>query len=725
MVRARKLLKRRLRFGAFMLLAWPLPCGAACSDLLPTTAQVAAPSRKLQADDLLRLRDIGIADSSMVRQKSPLGLSPDGRTLAFILRHADPDTNNYCMGLVRLDLHGAAPPQLLDLGGEPMLIEFDVEGGRMTAGGLYSPAPRWSPDGKAIAYLRRDRGVTQLWVVSAGGGDARPITKGAVDVEDFAWDPDRRHILFGSRPQRREIGRAVDVEGKGGWLYDDRIAPQVGPRPRPSGATPVVVTRIALDGLPAGGKSNADLLNADDAVEESPLPSTRTPDGRRAWIAQVGAGPLARKQLFAAMPDGRPTPCETEECARDILQLWWDRSGGEIRFLRREGWARDHMAIYGWRPGSKDVRLIRRTEDVLLGCLAGGEGLICLSENSTTPRHIVTIDLVMGAVRTLFDPNPEFGAIRLGAVQRLRWRNDRKLEAWGDLVLPPHYRAGDKLPLIIVQYHSDGFLRGGTGDEYPIQLFAAHGFAVLSLERPGFAAEAVPGLKSWDEFNAANMKNWAERWNLLSSLMTGIDKVIALDIVDPKRIGITGLSDGASTARFALINRPIFAAAAISSCCFDPAMTMMQAGTAFADKMQSIGLPSFTRPDPDYWRPYAFPLNAAKLDRPLLMQLADEEYSLALESFTALREQGQPVEMRIFPGEYHVKWQPAHRRAIYSRNLDWFSYWLQARRDPDPAKGEQYARWDMMRDCLAKRQAGALDADQRRKCRPPFAAATP
>jgi hypothetical protein len=79
------------------------------------------------------------------------------------------------------------------------------------------------------------------------------------------------------------------------------------------------------------------------------------------------------------------------------------------------------------------------------------------------------------------------------------------------------------------------------------------------------------------------------------------------------------------------------------------------------------------------------------------MQISDSEMVYALETFSALREQGQPVEMYVFPGEFHFKWQPAHRRAVYERNLDWFAFWLQGREDPDPAKAAQYKRWEALR----------------------------
>src|SRR3546814_6203526 len=105
------------------------------------------------------------------------------------------------------------------------------------------------------------------------------------------------------------------------------------------------------------------------------------------------------------------------------------------------------------------------------------------------PRSIRTYTLLPYTTLFRSDPNPEFASLRLGTVERLTWRNNLGLPAWGDLVLPPDRTPGEKLPLIIVQYHSDGFLRGGTGDEYPIFPLAARGFAVLSIENPPTIAQ--------------------------------------------------------------------------------------------------------------------------------------------------------------------------------------------------------------------------------------------
>ena len=56
------------------------------------------------------------------------------------------------------------------------------------------------------------------------------------------------------------------------------------------------------------------------------------------------------------------------------------------------------------------------------------------------------------------------------------------------------------------------------------------------------------------------------------------------------------------------------------------------------------------------------------------MQLADSELLSSLHAYTALEAAGQPVDLYFYPNEFHFKWQPAHRQAVYDRNLDWFSF---------------------------------------------------
>jgi dipeptidyl aminopeptidase/acylaminoacyl peptidase len=99
-------------------------------------------------------------------------------------------------------------------------------------------------------------------------------------------------------------------------------------------------------------------------------------------------------------------------------------------------------------------------------------------------------------------------------------------------------------------------------------------------------------------------------------------------------------------------------------------------GLAYSDATTRWGYPPPGTDNPAFWRPYSLAANAGKMRTPLLMQLADREYRLAVETYAALDHAGAPVEMYVFPDENHVKSHPEHRLAIYERNLAWFDFWL-------------------------------------------------
>src|SRR5262249_40186815 len=105
----------------------------------------------------------------------------------------------------------------------------------------------------------------------------------------------------------------------------------------------------------------------------------------------------------------------------------------------------------------------------------------------------------------------------------------------------------------------------------------------------------------------------------------------------------------------------------------------------------------------DRWREFSVSLNADRVRAPLLINAADHEMLGALMPVRALEDAGRAVEMYVFPDEYHQKWQPAHRLAIYERNIDWMNFWLRGVENPDPEKADQYQRWRAMRDRAAAR----------------------
>lgn len=663
---------------------------AGCTDLMPDTRAGDGPKRQIMVEDLIQLRDIGFPDAA-VTGPSPLAVSPDGTRIAFVLSRADVATNSYCRALVIVPVEGGAP-RVVDRGGEFISLGSFVRGLWVDTGFPALVTPAWSPDGRSIAFIKREHGISQAVMVHFDRSGPPISTQLTVDVEDLWWDRQGK-LYVATRPGVEDAAAAIDKEGESGWLYDSRIAPNYGPRPRVR-ASDAPMTVWEVD--PAIGSTRPRRAGL-SALPDRSTTTAVSSAGNRAWLERSGTSPFAPQQIWATDANGKKVACGSERCGGRFLGIWWDDGGREVRFLRREGWNQETYALYRWQVGARGPTRSFATTDVIQNCVPARAKLVCTFENSTTPRRIVLVDAERGRWRTVFDPNPEFRRLRLGAVRRLRFRNDRGFEAWGDLVLPPTYRKGTRLPMILVQYNSRGFLRGGTGNEYPILPLAAQGFAVFSFERPRAVASADPTLRTDEELNAANEKGWAERRSVLSAMLAGTDAAIATGSVDPERVGITGLSDGATAVRFALINSDRFAAAAISSCCLEPKTVMTYGGIAWAEFNRAVGYPTATVDAPAFWRPMSLALNAGKIDTPLLMQLSDDEHLLALEAFTALREQGKPVELYVFPDEHHVKWQPVHRLAIYNRNLDWFNFWLSGVRDSDPRKIPQYERWSTLR----------------------------
>ncbi len=397
----------------------------------------------------------------------------------------------------------------------------------------------------------------------------------------------------------------------------------------------------------------------------------------------------------------RAYPCTTAACADRIAGMWW-LGPGELLFLR--DWGTDRLGaveLFRWRPGTAPVSILRTT-DVLIDCQLGMGALYCARESAERPRYLERLSLRDGSGTTVFDPNPAFRAVQLGAVRRLAVRAADGAPTFADLVLPPGHRPGERHPMIVVQYQSRGFLRGGVGDEYPVHLFAANGYAVLSYQRPMAFADGYKA-RDLNEFQRINTSGFADRRRVFTALEAAVDGAIATGTVDADRLGITGLSEGASSAIWAILATPRYRAAAISSCCEDPYPSFYSNGPAYARDMKRWGYPL---PDEDrdgFWRTFSLALGADRVAAPLLLQMSDQEFRFALQAVGSLKDAGKPVELYVFPNEFHNKWQPEHRAAIYARAIDWFDFWLRGRVDPAPGKAPQYARWQAMRSAVPPR----------------------
>jgi dipeptidyl aminopeptidase/acylaminoacyl peptidase len=668
-----------------------------CGAILPPQ-QLPAGRRTLQPEDLARLRDIGPVEPQAFAEPF-FTLSPDGRWAAFQLRQSDPQRNRYCLAMMILDLARKDPPRIVDEGGEVLLFTLDFRGiADFPMGYVRVITPRWSSDGKWIAFLKHSGGTTQVWRAFADGSGSAPLTHSDVDVVDFRIGPDGSSIVYATRPGIERQQRENDREGLNGWHYDDRFVPFLSKRPLPQ--APVARQVQVLD--PATGKvrgptpGEAALVAADHQIIANAGAPAQDSGGLEITGTNLSGGAQAGS-FHAQPPNGSAATCGAPQC-EGAMKPWWMPGKTHVRFFRAEGWANASTAIYDWNVRDGAVRRLYLTDDLLSSCTPDANTLICRVDSSLEPGRLVRLDPASGRRETLFDPNPEFARLTLGKPERLRWSNKFGSETIADLVLPVGYRRGRKYPLVVVQYDTRGFLRGGTDDEYPIQAFANRGYAVLSFKRPQFAA--ARGAKNYEEVGRQNLKQFADRRNVEASLEGGVKIAIDRGIADPLRIGITGLSDGSSTVEWALIHSSLFSAAATSSCCWD-STGIATVGPSAARHFRDEGYPGVLGRNDPFWKEVSLSDNARRISTPILVNASEEEFLDSLLTYTALREAGAPIDLFVYPGEYHARWQPAHRLATYRRSLDWFDYWLRGVRSTDSNRQGELKEWDRL-----KRDAG-------------------
>ncbi|MDV3257823.1 MAG: Atxe2 family lasso peptide isopeptidase, partial [Sphingomonas sp.] len=466
-------------------------------------------------------------------------ISPDGSKAAFQLRQARPATNRYCLAMIVVELNEKPSPRIADLGGQLLLLTIDNRGISGYPTGITSVVtPRWSTDGRWIAFLKKSSGTTQVWRAMVDGSGSNPLTNSASDIVDFRLGGDGTTLIYATKPGLEKARSEREEEARKGFHFDGRFWPFASnlPFPRAPVAREVKVLELSTGNVRAANKAEAALIGAGQGLIAT---AGAVPDGQDdLWISATDlSGGALPASLHARMPGGRTVVCDRPEC-KGALNPWWMPGKQRVRFIRRTGWARSSTAIYEWIPARKEARQIYITDDVLASCTPAGKALACLRESSLQPRRLELLDPTTGKRQTIFDPNPEFARLTLGSVRRLRWRNSFGVETVGDLVLPVGYRSGQQYPLIVVQYDTRGFLRGGTGDEYPVQVFANRGYAVLSFSRPEAIGD-IRGSKDFTEARRQNLKAFADRRNVHSSLERGIQLAIELGIVDPKRIGIT------------------------------------------------------------------------------------------------------------------------------------------------------------------------------------------
>lgn len=634
----------------------------------------------------LDIRELGGADGGLT-------LSPDGRYLAVIERSLDLEADAYTHTLMLINTRTGETRAGADAGG---FIHHSSSNGRRQGAALLRRAV-WSPDGRRIAYLFGGAGDRVfLDVASGNGGSVRRIFDGPGEVHRFAWIDDT-HLVIESGAARTSIEAAAAAARRDGFLLDARLEPLMGLMPEHD---PRIGRSYTLVDVESGVSSVADETTHDQlsgALSSAPsrasLRRALSEAGEVALIRALPAlGSRAPLQLVFTDAAGVERVCPHAACTGEISGPWLAR--GRVLFLRVEAPTRTTTTLYEWDPRSNALRRVRSSEELLVECVYAAH-LMCLREATLSPRTIVSINPHSGRSRTLYDPNPAWRDRRMPRVDRLDATDRFGNPTFAHLVYPLRYDARRSYPMVIVQYRSRGFLRGGVGGEIPIHALAERGYFVLSFERPQHVADRTT------QSNAAALVQeeleGLERESKLSALYALVDMALTHASIDAARIGLTGLSDGAETAYWALQDSDRFAVAVISSPPLDPMSYSLvsEEFTNGARRLRDRAGPWPDTQDPwaSHWRDKPAVNHVEQIHTPILLQLADQEALPAFPFYRRMREHDRAIEMFIYPDAYHVKHRPRQLLAAQMRALAWLDFWLRDVEVIDDADPARIGRW--------------------------------
>jgi dipeptidyl aminopeptidase/acylaminoacyl peptidase len=630
-----------------------------------------------------------------LRQVAEARISPDGSRVA--LQIARPRTEAEPPGGAIQELWLAAP------GSEPVRFTADEHGDR---------EPRWSPDGRQIAFLSRRTGseFTQVYLIAVDGGEAQRLTDAEHSVLAFKWSPDGRSIAYTVTDPKTKDEQEAERKGRD-WTVADRNykhirlhAVDVATR-KAHVVTTADLTVHDFDWSPDGRQlviAAADTPTIDDSfmkqqIQTVPaaggvprlvvptagkLSSPRwSPDGR--WIAWLGAtalnDPSAGSVFVVSAFTGEGLENLTPNYDGSATSLSWvPGAPGTLAFLAIE---RQDTKAHAIALPAKTRTPIPIGNLAVFGALSFSRDGRRVAFAASTPTHPVEAFIadIGGGAKRLTTLNPQLAGVGLGRQEIVRWKAKDGLDVEGVLVKPVGYRAGERYP-VVMQPHGgpeSADVNGwyGTYSRWG-QMLAGRGFATFY---PNYRGSIGRGVKyAMGDHRDLMGKEFQD-------MLDGLDHLIAIGVADRDRIGVGGGSYGGYTSAWA---------ATYASERFKAAVMWMgisnwysMTGTSdifFENSTVHWDLVMYDN-YPIYWErsPLA---HIAKANTPTLIVhgAADPRVPIgqSQEMYTALKWKGVPVEFVTYPREGHGVGERAHQEDFMRRVTAWFEKYL---KDARPA----------------------------------------
>lgn len=643
------------------------------------------PARVPTLDDLLTLKSVGGTQ-----------ISPDGKWVAYTVGYGDFKQDAF---ITQIWLAETATGKSIQL----------------TRSDKSSTTPRWSPDGKWLAFLsNRIEDKNQIFVIDPTGGEAQQLTKSETAIGNFNWSDDGKTIAYtANEPTAQPLKDRKDYYGdydvvREGYTYvhlwtldvaEGMKAPIVGKQRTTRkdfsvdsfswshDGTSIVFSATINPDLIQGVTSDIYLLKlSDDSVKKivgQPGPDNNprfSPDGKQIVFSSAMGNTTffaSNSRLAIVGVDGGTPRSITDSFDENPGLLDWKANG--IYFA---GSQKTASHLFRLDPATSKITRISAPDNLMAGSFSFTRNADRLAFTIASPASMSEVfvsDMRSFAPRKLTDFNDQARSFILGTREVISWKSQDGTTIEGVLIKPANFDATKKYPLLCI-------IHGGpTGIDrpvlltpdaryYPSDIWAARGALILKVNYRGSAGYG-------EQFRKLNVRNLGvgDAWDVLS----GVDYLIAKGWVDKDKVACMGWSQGGYISAFLTTSTDRFVAISVG------------AGISnWATYYYNTDITPFTinylgndpAMDPAIYQKTS-PMSYIKSAKtPTLIQHGELDRRVpianAFELRQGLEDRGVKVEMVVYKGFGHGITKPKSMRAVMQHNLSWFNHYIWG--DPMP-----------------------------------------
>jgi dipeptidyl aminopeptidase/acylaminoacyl peptidase len=610
----------------------------------------------------------------------------------------------------------------------------------MTAAKESSSHPRWSPDGKYLAFLsKRGEGKTQVWLLNRMGGEAQQLTETIQDVDDFAWSPDSKRmvlLLKDPSPEELEEAKMKEKEKPGDDAKDEAKSK------KPKTPRPIVVDRYRFktDTIGYLDHRRTHLYVLEVATKAmTQVTSGDFDDKQPAWCPD---------SKLLAFSSNRSTPDPDRTYDTNIWVVAADNTdkGAHLTQVTTNPGADEQPS---WSPDGKWITYVTRldpklfqygTLHVAISPSAGGQAKVLtksFDRMSRWPRfspdgqfiyftadddgtvNLCRIPAVGGEITRTVPGRlvvSSYSIAKSGALAVLVASMDRPGEIYA--------MGGTGVPLTRITHVNDAFLakikavtpeyvkfksKDGTtvtgylyrpldytaGKKYPTLLHPHggpvgayygdfHHFEQLFAANGYVVLEPNPrGSSGYGEgFCKAIYADWGNKD--FQDDMAMVDYAIAQGASDPDKLGVGGWSYGAISTDFIIAQTTRFKAA-ISGAGSSFFAALYGHDQYVLDYDTELGQPWANR---GLWDRISFFHKVELITTPTLFMGGEIDWNVPIiggeEMYEAMKSLQRETELVVYPGEYHAFKTPSHIKDRLERNLTWYAHYV--KQDGTPAR---------------------------------------